>query len=1080
MPLSIKKPALMFLTSKIFRRFLFSFLALSLIPLILVAWITLIHGRSEVYKQSLTQLRIAADGAEAQVSEYLNYLKHRTAGFCSDEFIRNAIVRINKHPEDKQIIKHLNHHLVFNKLPTFPECVETFIINTKGCVIASSDISSIGNDFSQMSCFLNGQKSLYLSDIFRDTKIGQIIWVVSAPLTDKVSGEFIGILVNRIHPKTLSDITTGRKVLALGAKGQSMRIGKTGETYIINRDNTMVTESRFLDDAILQQPVNTGIVYQTKKLGETSISNYRDYRGVPVFGVSIIIKEMDWILLTEMDFEEAFIPIQKLQTKILVIAGILLPSIFFTTCLLTSRLTKPILRIIQANHAVLSGDQTIAFIPDNEIPNDELGDVMHSRNKMLTKLQVNKKLLEWKTEVLEQSEEKYRLLVENIPAVVWVSDREGNIVFISPNVENFCGFTPEEFYEKGNALWFGRIHPEDVDLVKRAYVLLFDSGNRYDVEYRVKRKNGEWMWLNDRAVTTYEKDGIMYAEGVFSDITERKFAEEEIRRLFTAIDQSINIVFITDVKGHIEYVNSMFEQVTGYTKREAIGQNPRILASGETSHAEYEELWGTITAGKTWRGIFKNKKKNGQYYWVNGLITPIRNEKGQITNFLAIQEDITEKMQSEEKIRYLASYDELTGLRNRTCFMEQLNEWLSHYKSYNQTGVLLLMDIDGFRFINDTYGHSTGDKVLHHVAEFLITTLFEIDKHHVNKDVRESILGRMGGDEFAIFLPARDEKEGIETAEEIRKRLEKSRFVEMPGHVTASIGVVLYPRDGSTTKELTTRADASVYHAKELGHNRIHLYHTEDLVLEKMHSRMEWKGRIQKAIEEERFEPWFQPILDLKDSQIHHYEALARMRDTNGETILPGAFVDTAEMLGLISAIDRIIIRKTLKTLLNLCKQGKVLSLSMNLSGKDLDEKEFLEFLKSAITETGADPRRLIFEITETAAVRNLDSAIKFIRELRLIGCCFSLDDFGVGFTSFKYLKEMEVDYIKIDGSFIQNLHKTQGDHIFVKAIANVAKGMGIKTIAEFVENGEIIKILKDYGVDYAQGYFIGKPSPEV
>ena len=429
--------------------------------------------------------------------------------------------------------------------------------------------------------------------------------------------------------------------------------------------------------------------------------------------------------------------------------------------------------------------------------------------------------------------------------------------------------------------------------------------------------------------------------GTVQDVTERKRAEEEIKRLFTAIDQSINVVFITDVKGQIEYVNSTFEQVTGYAKEEVIGQNPRILASGETTHAEYEELWNTILAGKTWRGISKNKKKDGQYYWCNGLITPIRNEKGQITHFLAIQEDITEKIQTEKRVKYLASYDELTGIRNRTCFMEQLNEWLSHNKAYNQTGVLLLMDIDGFRLINDTYGHSTGDNILHRVAEFLITALFEIDKHYVNKDVRESILGRLGGDEFAIFLPARDEKEGIATAEEISKRLEKSRFVEIPGHLTASIGVALYPRDGSTTKELLTRADASIYHAKGLGYNRIHLYNTEDLVLEKTHSRMEWKGRIQKAIEEDRFEPWFQPILDLKDNQIHHCEALARIRDTNGEIILPVAFVDTAETMGLITTIDRIILNKTLKTQSNLCKQGKVLSFSMNLSEKIWTIKNF-------------------------------------------------------------------------------------------------------------------------------------------
>lgn len=586
---------------------------------------------------------------------------------------------------------------------------------------------------------------------------------------------------------------------------------------------------------------------------------------------------------------------------------------------------------------------------------------------------------------------------------------------------------------------------------------------------------------NEQAEVIFDSTGkAIQMNGTVQDVTERKRAEEEIKRLFTAINQSINVVFITDVKGQIEYVNSTFEQVTGYTKEEVIGQNPRIFASGETTHAEDEELWRTILAGKTWRGIFKNKKKNGQYYWGNGLITPIRNEKGQITHFLAIQEDITEKIQTEERLKYIASYDELTGILNRTCFMEQLNEWLSHNKDYNQTGVLLLIDIDGFRLINDTYGHSTGDNVLRHVAVFLTVTLFKMDKHYVNRAVKESILSRLGGDEFAIFLPARNEKEGMETAEEIRKRLEKSRFVEVPGHVTTSIGVAIYPRDGSMTKELITKADASIYHAKELGHNRIHLYNTEDLVLEKIRSRMEWKGRIQKAIEEDRFEPWFQPILVLKDNQVHHYEALARMRDTNGEVILPWAFVDTAETFGLITAIDRIIINKTLKTQSNLCKQGKVLSFSMNLSGKDLGDKELLQFLKSAIIETGAGPRFLIFEITETAAVRDLDKAIKFIRELKAIGCSFALDDFGVGFTSFKYLREMEVDYIKIDGSFIRTLHETTNDHIFVKAIADVARGMGIKTIAEFVENNEIIKILKEYGVDYGQGYFIGKPSPSV
>lgn len=573
---------------------------------------------------------------------------------------------------------------------------------------------------------------------------------------------------------------------------------------------------------------------------------------------------------------------------------------------------------------------------------------------------------------------------------------------------------------------------------------------------------------------------VIYFSTISRDITERKQMEEKLRKLSMVIEQSVNIVFITDVNGNIEYVNPMFEQVTGYRKEEAIGQNPRILASGETTRLEYEELWKTITAGKTWRGVFKNRKKNGQYYWGNGLISPIRDEKGQVTHFLAVQEDITKRKISEERAQYLASYDELTGLFNRACFIGLLNERLSHDKNHNQTGVLLLINIDRFRLINDMYGHSVGDTVLRHIAGFLRNTLFEIDKQCVNKEKKESILGHMGGDEFAIFLPSRSEKEGMAAAECICKKLEDHRFIEITGRLTATIGIVIYPRHGVTTHNLFTKADSALYHAKELGRNRSHLYHPEDRIIEKMRSRITWREFIQKAITENRFEPWFQPILDLNDNKIHHYEALARIRDKDGKIILPGVFVDVAEEFGLITAIDRTISEKTIKYQAALKKRGAVFSFSINLSGKDFGGEELLEYLKSAIAGTGAEPKHLVFEITETAAVREYDRAVKFIKALKSLGCCFSLDDFGVGFTSFKYLSEMEVDYIKIDGSFIRNLHESKNNRLFVKAVVDVAKGMGIKTIAEFVEKEEIIKILKELGVDYAQGYFIGKPVPKI
>ncbi|MBI4745410.1 MAG: EAL domain-containing protein [Deltaproteobacteria bacterium] len=570
----------------------------------------------------------------------------------------------------------------------------------------------------------------------------------------------------------------------------------------------------------------------------------------------------------------------------------------------------------------------------------------------------------------------------------------------------------------------------------------------------------------------------------------------ELKKLAFALEQSINIVFLTDIKGNIEYVNPMFEQITGWSKEEAVGQNPRILASGETTKAEYEKLWNTILAGKTFRYTFKNKKKNGQYYWATAQIAPIKDERGEIVQFLAIQEDITEKKKAEDRAEYLAAYDELTGLYNRVRFMELMDKWIQAAQNPPThpsdgfpapffkggikgfpplskggfTAALLLIDIDEFKTINEIYGHNIGDQFLRHTAGLL--------KNSVEDVHRESVLAHLGGDEFAVFIPDINKNDALDVAEVMRKRIEGLYFTPFTTRFTASIGIALYPEHGAAVSELLSRADIAMYRAKASGRNRCHLYHPEDHDLEKIHSRIKEKERIQNALNQDHFLPWFQPILDLKDNKIHHCEALARMRGGDGAILLPGAFIDTAEIFGLVGAIDRVIIEKVIKLHAEIHRQGKEISFSINLSGKDLEDNELLAFLKSVILKQNVDPDHLIFEITETATVRDIDKAVKFINALKSIGCHFSLDDFGVGFTSFIYLREMGVDYIKIDGSFIKRLHEDNYDRLFVKAIVDVAKGMGIKTVAEFVENEEIIKVLKKIGVDYAQGYAIGKPAP--
>lgn len=656
----------------------------------------------------------------------------------------------------------------------------------------------------------------------------------------------------------------------------------------------------------------------------------------------------------------------------------------------------------------------------------------------------------------------------------WDWDIVKNDLRWSDEIYRIFGLTPQEFGATYEA-FLNSVHHDDREFVKRSVDEALRREKGYSIDHRILLPDGTERIVHEQAEVTFNKDGEpIRMAGTVQDVTEHKRTEVELKKLSTVIEHSVNIVFITNKDGIIEYVNPIFEQVTGWSKEEAIGKTPNILSSGETTRAEYEELWGTITAGKTWRGSFKNKRKDGQPYWGNGVITPIKNDKGEITHFLAVQEDITEKRISEEMARYLASYDALTGLINRTRFMELLNGWI--HLNPDSPGVLLLLNIDEFKFINDIYGHGLGDEILHFVAGFLQSAV----KEQYRKKNGEAVLARMGGDEFAVFLPYFKDREGIDLCERIRVMIGDSRPVAGDIRITASAGIALYPGHSATAVGLLAKADAAIARAKEDGRNRCHIFRPEDMYLENIHLRIKEKERIQRALMEDRFVPWFQPILNLKDNKVHHYEALARMKDEKGGVLLPEVFIDTAERFGLIGAIDRIITEKTMIYQAEKGRQKKDISFGMNLSGKELGDEELLPLLKSKISETGADPSRLIFEITETAAIHNLDIAVKFINALKTMGCRFSLDDFGVGFTSFVYLKRMQVDYIKIDGSFVRRLHKSQDDQHIVKAITDVAKSMGIKTVAEFVETKKTLKLLKEYGVDYAQGYLIGKPRPEL
>ncbi|TAN61287.1 PAS domain S-box protein, partial [bacterium] len=391
---------------------------------------------------------------------------------------------------------------------------------------------------------------------------------------------------------------------------------------------------------------------------------------------------------------------------------------------------------------------------------------------------------------------------------------------------------------------------------------------------------------------------------------ERAKKEAELKKLSMVIEHSVNIVFITDSAGVIEYTNPVFETVTGYASGEAIGKNASILASDEVSKDEYRDMWQLLKDGNTWRGIFKNKKKDGSFYWCNTVITPIKDDFGVVTKFLSVQEDITEKRVSEEKIRLLEDYDTVTGLFNREHFMKEMNNCLSETQKLGLHGVLMVIDLDHFQYLNDTYGHAYGDQTLKHVAGVIDDAVNEISAKLSLKI--KGFTGRLCSDEFAVFLPDIGMSTALANAEGIRSKIASFSSAQHSEHLTASIGIALMPEHGIVTSELFSKADAATFRAKELGRNRIKLFSAEDKDLENMHIRLNQKERILKALEEDRFIPWFQPILDIKKNIVTHYEALARMRSEDGSILLPGAFIDTAERFGLVGAIDKIIINKTM------------------------------------------------------------------------------------------------------------------------------------------------------------------------
>ena len=626
------------------------------------------------------------------------------------------------------------------------------------------------------------------------------------------------------------------------------------------------------------------------------------------------------------------------------------------------------------------------------------------------------------------------------------------------------------------------IHPGDLHHVENTDSIRSRTGSMYiGLDYRLTNADGETRWVYDYTVPVRSEDGkISHYAGYFLDITERKQEEYEHQREKERAQVTLHsigdAVITTDVNGQIEYLNPVAEAFTGWDSNLARGL-PMARAFSlfdEASRLSIEEpIHAAIRAGDAVHSDSDciMQRLDGSKSVIQYSASPIKNNNGEPLGVVLVLRDITETRNIARQLTHESTHDALTDLMNRREFEVCLQRLLVDLQN-DEHHVLCLLDLDQFQVINDICGHAEGDNLLKRIAELLVECLRETD-----------VLARMGGDEFGMLLRNCSLEDALVILDEIMSVLDSFYFVShgKTFDVGASIGVAPIDSGSSDVFDVMGAADLACYAAKDMGRGRVHIYEPSDRELSRRHGEMQWVSRLTEAINMDRLVLYFQDIVPVTPAADagHHFEVLVRMIDENGGLVAPGLFMPAAEKYNLAPALDRWVVSRSLEWYRDTGRHRPAherMKMSINLSGASLADAGFLAFIKADLIRNDVPPEIVCFEITETAAVSNLDMAIDFINDLRGLGCSFALDDFGTGLSSFAYLKNLPVDYLKIDGSFVRDVDTNPVNREMVRSIHQVGHVMGLETIAEFVENAAIIEVLADIGVDYAQGYGIAVP----
>ena len=669
---------------------------------------------------------------------------------------------------------------------------------------------------------------------------------------------------------------------------------------------------------------------------------------------------------------------------------------------------------------------------------------------------------------LEENETKYRALFENANDSIILMSKDQFIDCNSKTLEIF-GCKREEIIGNTPMAFSPAQQPDGRDSDEKAQekIVATLAGNPQRFEWLHRKLDGT-SFETEVSLNRITLNEQTLLQAIIRDITDRKTRDAQVSKLSSVMEQTADIIVVTDTEGIIEYVNPSFERITGYTYNEAVNNSPGLVASGLHKSEFYRHMWETITAGESYSNIFINRRKNGSLYYEEKTITPIKDQSGTITHYVATGKDISERIQIQERLQHMAHHDALTDLPNRNLFLDRLQQALNRARWHNRLVAVMFMDLDRFKNINDTLGHNVGDQLLLELSRRLGGTVRDGDT-----------IARFGGDEFAILLDDIDSDSHISSlAQKLLDTLSMPfKINKQELFVTASIGVSIFPNDGDDSDTLLRNADVAMYRAKDMGKNNYQFY-SDDLSA-RIFERLTLENHLRHALERNEFVLYYQPQVDARTNKISGVEALLRWQHPEIGLVTPNNIIPLLEETGLIEKVGHWVLETA-------CRQSRAwhdtgwpfIHMSVNISSRQFNNTNFISSVHDIINQAEINPEFLELELTESMLMRNASSTVNALHSLSGRGVRFAIDDFGTGYSSLTYLRRFPIDTIKIDRSFIHDVTDNPDDAAIASAIIVMAQSLSLNVIAEGVENQKQLDFLTSRNCHYLQGNFFSRPLP--